>query len=168
MSLDLYINSKKPVKHKGTGVFVRKDGQTVELTLEECKALYPGLDFTEQECEDHTLWHGNITHNLGKMAKAVVVRDNCKNTRHSLYQLLWRPEETRLLGSNNELTREYVYCIAKALKMLQKSPNKYKKYNPENGWGSYEQLVSFVKDFVQAIDSVTIKYYCDHTIEASI
>lgn len=38
MSLDLYIKSNYPVKHRGTGVFVRDNGQTRELkTIDEVK-----------------------------------------------------------------------------------------------------------------------------------
>lgn len=41
MSLDLYIISKKPVKHKGTGVWVRENGQNKELSPEEAMERLP-------------------------------------------------------------------------------------------------------------------------------
>ena len=34
MSLDVYLTERIPIKKKGTGVFIRKNGQTVELKLQ--------------------------------------------------------------------------------------------------------------------------------------
>lgn len=48
MSLDLYIISKKPVKHKGTGIYIRENGQTKELSLEEANKLYPNANIKVQ------------------------------------------------------------------------------------------------------------------------
>ena len=42
MSLDVYLTEITPIKKKGTGVFIRKNGQTVELTIEEVKEKFNG------------------------------------------------------------------------------------------------------------------------------
>ena len=56
MSLDLYIRSHHPVKHRGTGVVIRDNGQTRELkTVEEVKAHFPDADTSDidiREWED--------------------------------------------------------------------------------------------------------------------
>ena len=35
---------------------------------------------------------------------------------------------------------------------LKSNPEKYKKFNPENGWGSYEGLLSFAEKYLQACE----------------
>lgn len=73
MSLDLYIRSHHPVKHRGTGVFVRDNGQTRELnTIEEVKAHFPDADTSDidiREWEDDgtlPLQHDAQPHGNGK------------------------------------------------------------------------------------------------------
>ena len=77
MSLDLYIRSHHPVKHRGTGVFVRDNGQTRELkTIDEVKAHFPDADTSDidiREWEDDELFHCNMTHNLTEMASHVPI-----------------------------------------------------------------------------------------------
>ena len=75
--LDLYIRSHTPVKHRGTGVFIRDNGQTRELkTIEEVKAHFPDADTSDidiREWEDDELFHCNMTHNLTEMASHVPI-----------------------------------------------------------------------------------------------
>ena len=72
MSLDLYIKSRRLVRHRGTGVFVRDNGQTRELkTLAEVREHFPDADLTDvhvTDYEDDELFHANLTHNLTEMA----------------------------------------------------------------------------------------------------
>ena len=67
MSLDLYIKSEKTKQERGTGVYVRENGRTVELkTLDEVKKHFPNADFShirEDIYETNIVWHENITHN---------------------------------------------------------------------------------------------------------
>jgi len=76
----------------------------------------------------------NITHNLGKMANAVKL-----NNDKTLYDVLWRPDEHGF-----ELAEDIVDYLYIGWRELVRSPEKYRAYNPENGWGSYETLVEFV------------------------
>jgi hypothetical protein len=116
MSLDLYIRSHHPVKHRGTGVFIRDNGQTRELkTVEEVKAHFPDADTSDidiREWEDDELFHCNMTHNLTEMASHVPIegtdgvvtlpRDYERNKPDfkpeplSAYNLLWHPETNPL------------------------------------------------------------------------
>ena len=72
MSLDLHIISPAPVVRHGTGVYIRENGRNVELkTMEEVRAHFPDSDLLhihEYDYTDEDYWHGNITHNMGKMA----------------------------------------------------------------------------------------------------
>ena len=84
-----------------------------------------------------SVYSSNITHNLGKMAAAVDVGEG-----RTLYDILWRPDEHGYVYA-----REIIDCLHNGLKELSFNPEKYKKFNPENGWGSYDGLVNFVKNY---------------------
>ena len=64
MSLDLYIYSKTPVLHRGTGVYIRDNGETKELTTkQEVLTYFPDVnpdDIEEKTYEDNTYFHINI------------------------------------------------------------------------------------------------------------
>ena len=48
MSLDIYIYSHRPVRHQGTGVFIRDNGQTRELkTIDEVRQHFPDADLSD-------------------------------------------------------------------------------------------------------------------------
>lgn len=91
-----------------------------------------------------SVWTRNITHNLGTMAQAVVV-DPDKDIPLTLYDVLWRPEEHDLM-----LAHEIVDYLDLGWNMLMAEPEKYKAFNPENGWGSYEGLCDFVYHYRNA------------------
>lgn len=113
MSLDFYLRSSRPVRHRGTGVFIRKDGCTRELeTIEEVKAHFPDADLSEIHIQDYTdnvLMSFNLTHNLTTMAAHVPIEgtdgkfalprfdDDPKDKPLSAYNLLWHPETNPLL-----------------------------------------------------------------------
>lgn len=76
----------------------------------------------------------NITHNLGRMAREA-----------GIYTELWHPER-----SGFKLATELVEPLCIGLDRLKETPNHYKQFNPENGWGNYEGLVEFVTDYLKA------------------
>ena len=82
------------------------------------------------------VYSSNITHNLGKMANAVKL-----STGETLYQILWRPDECTPPYTKAE---EIAELLDEGFNILLSDPEEYKKYNPENGWGSYDGLVEFV------------------------
>lgn len=146
MSLDLYIISKAPIRKRGTGVYVRENGQTVELkTMEEVRSHFPDADLshiTVYEYEDDDFWHGNITHNMTNMASKVPI----ENTDLSLYDLLWRPDEHNFTAAGSQGYRENVL---KGYLYLRTHKEELLLLNPDNGWGNYDQLLSFTLDFLQ-------------------
>lgn len=77
---------------------------------------------------------GNITHNLGPMAREA-----------GIYTLLWRPEEIGI-----KYARELIAPLEAGLNILRMYPERFRKFNPENGWGSYEGLVEFVEVYLAA------------------
>ena len=76
MSLDVYLKSPNPVAKQGTGIFMRIDGATRELTLEQAREYFPDANVELQQYEGDTLYHANITSNLRQMATAVQCRKN--------------------------------------------------------------------------------------------
>jgi len=90
------------------------------------------------------VYNRNITHNLNKMAMEAEV-----------YEELWRPDEIDINKAS-----ELINPIAIALKDIKSNPDKYKKLNPENGWGTYEGFVKFVQEYLDAC----IKYPNAHII----
>jgi len=83
---------------------------------------------------------GNITHNLNKMAKAVKLSDGL-----TLYDVLWRPDEHGLFDAAD--IKDYLF---EGWGILKDDPKKFWQHNPENGWGSYDDLVKFVRDYLDA------------------
>lgn len=160
MSLDLYINSLTPVLHRGTGVYIRDNGETVELkTKQEVLTHFPDVnpdDIEERTYEDNEYFHMNLTHNLTEMADKCIIES--KNFTHdgnnhiSLYDLVWHPEENLDIITPS---MEYIQDITSCYNLLLRDPDFYKKYNPENGWGSYEQLTNGVKKYINALISLS-------------
>ena len=117
MSLDLHIYSSRPVRHQGTGVFVRDNGQTRELkTIDEVRRHFPDADLSDihvTDYEDDKLFHLNLTHNLKDMASHVPIagaeghltlprdyerdKPDFKPEPLTAYNLLWHPETNPLL-----------------------------------------------------------------------
>jgi len=86
------------------------------------------------------VYDANITHNLNIMAAKCIVAPNL-----SLYNVLWRPDEHELVYA-----RDIIEHLTNGLDDLISNPEFYKQFNPENGWGSYDGLVKFVDDYLNA------------------
>ena len=86
------------------------------------------------------VYSSNITHNLGKMANQVLLSNG-----HTLYQVLWRPDE-----HDWKFAKDIVEMLDEGWNILFSNPELFKKFNPENGWGSYEGLCNFVYNYRNA------------------
>ena len=83
--------------------------------------------------KDHEIFSKNITHNLGQMAN-----------KAGCYYALWRPEEIGI-----KKAKRLIIPLEKSLLELKNNPEKYKEYNPKNGWGSYEGLIDFIIEYLE-------------------
>jgi hypothetical protein len=99
------------------------------------------VDGNEFEAFDY-----NITHNLGKMAG-----------KAGLYEALWRPEEKGWKKAG-----DIINVLEAGLNDLKERPEYFKQFNPENGWGNYENLVEFVEKYLE-----NCRQYPSSTIEVS-
>ena len=101
------------------------------------------LDVDLMVTQPCSVYSGNITHNLGKMAGEVNIPYMAGTV--SLYTILWRPEELQFTKA-----REIADLLDEGWNILLSDPEKYKRYNPENGWGSYDGLCNFVYKYRNA------------------
>lgn len=162
MSLDLFINLDKPVKHHGTGVFIREGGKNIELeTIEEVKAHFPDIDLSnikEVEYESDIVWHENITHNLGNMASHVPVYNS------TLYYYLWHPSDIGIKYVN----QYYKNAIKTGYEYIKDNREYLEKFNPPNGWGTYENLLRFVKSLDDFLQNLKIDHSKEYSIYADV
>lgn len=134
MSLDVSLILNAPIEGIGTGVFIREDGATKELSIEEVREKFPTADVSLEKYETNEVYSGNITHNLNQMAMAA-----------GLYDALWRPEE-----QNWEVAGDIIATLEEGLAKLLAEPDQFKKHNPENNWGDYDGFVKFVENYLVA------------------
>jgi len=97
-------------------------------------SLYIKVDTGGNELHQVELFDANITHNLGNMANAA-----------GLYDALWCPDESGRAG-------DILPALVNGYNELKNNPNKYKKLDPDNGWGTYDGLLSFVESYMAACD----------------
>ena len=142
MSLDVYLTADFPAlaPQGGSGIFVRRNGQTVEMTRDEWDRAFPGQEpvvVTAEADVDAGVYSANITHNLGKMADAA-----------GIYKALWRPEEIGITKAS-----ELVTPLTEGLAKLKADPAHFEQFNASNGWGMYEHFVPFVEQYLEACKS---------------
>jgi hypothetical protein len=134
MSLDVYLEAPEPGNNGGSGIFVRRNGQTVEISGEEWDRAFPGQEPVIATLAQDEVYWSNITHNLGQMADAA-----------GIYKALWRPNENGL-----DMAAQLIEPLEDGLGRLRASPDEFKAFNPTNGWGDYDVLVRFVADYLAA------------------
>jgi hypothetical protein len=137
MSLDVYLESDTTrTEPERLAIFIRENGQTTEVSREEWDRRNPGREpvMAKVGGKTRTLYHANITHNLGAMADAA-----------GIYGHLWRPEESGVLYA-----RHLIEPLAAGYVCLLTDPVRYKEHNPDNGWGTYEGLLAFVAGYLTA------------------
>jgi hypothetical protein len=85
---------------------------------------------------DLEYFEANITHNLGRMADAA-----------GIYYHLWRPDEIGVTVAS-----QLIEPLRNGLRTLESEPQRFKKLNPDNGWGTYDSLVRFVRKYLRACE----------------
>ncbi len=137
MSLDVTLTLKGAnIERASSAIFIREGGQTREISEEEWNERNPDREpvravLSEPSDEVYT---ANITHNLTTMADAA-----------DLYNPLWNPEELKIVKAG-----DLIVPLAKGLSVLVAQPKFFKQYNPPNGWGTYEGLVEFARNYLNA------------------
>ena len=151
MSLDVYLlappESAPPEEPGEPRIFVREDGQTKSLTRAEWDEHNPDREpvYATTDCSDQLYW-ANITHNLGGMANAA-----------GLYLPLWQPGKVGITTA-----KQLIEPLREGLELLMRNPDQFIPLNPSNGWGNYDGLIIFVREYLEACEQ-----YPDARVEAS-
>lgn len=95
----------------------------------------PGSDGLTQ-----TVFEYNITHNLIKMASECNVM---------LYKAIWRPEEL----FKEPKAKDILNYLKLGFFELKREPEQYKKFEPENRWGTYEGFMQFLELYVSKCEA---------------
>jgi len=80
------------------------------------------------------LFSANITHNLNVMADAA-----------GIYGALWRPDENGI-----ETAGQLIEPIAEGIRVLRSDPERFRTYEPENKWGTYDNFVPWLEKYLEA------------------
>ncbi len=139
MSLDVYLNVAEPIKVEPVAaIYIRENGATREISRQEWDERFPDREpVTIQASETTTeVYEANITHNLNRMADAA-----------GIYQALWRPEEIGVTQA-----KQLIEPLRAGLAKLRSDPERFRAFNPSNGWGDYDGLVEFVANYLIACE----------------
>jgi hypothetical protein len=104
------------------------------------------LDVSLIKIQPTEVFSANITHNLGRMADEA-----------GIYKHLWRPEEISIY-----LAGELIEPLEEGLQLMKQDPERFKKFNAENGWGLYKHFIPWIEKYIEAC-----KEYPDARIEIS-
>lgn len=121
MSLDIHFFKN--------GFDIQKSRADMAAKYTKLQAIKNELEQLEDDFEEAKLSSLNITHNLNNMAKGV-----------GLYEVLWKPEEIGITTASQMITP-----LEEGLDELVANPDKYKAFNPPNGWGDYDIFIDFCK-----------------------
>ena len=80
------------------------------------------------------VFEANITHNLNKMAEEA-----------GIYKHVWRPEEIGIT-----IAEQLIDPLSAGIRMMERDPDRFKKYDPQNGWGSYDVFLPWLKRYLAA------------------
>ena len=83
---------------------------------------------------ERKVFDANITHNLNSMAEEA-----------GIYQAFWRPEE---IGAT--VAEDIIPILEKGLSDLKARPEHYRQFDSTNGWGTYDNFVPWVEQYLDA------------------
>jgi hypothetical protein len=106
-------------------VWLKKEGKT-KIICPHCNSEYGE--------HNNDLFEANITHNLGRMAKEA-----------GIYEHLWNPDEVGI-----KTAAELIQPLTNGLELMKSDPERFKKFNAKNGWGTYDQFIPWIEEYLEA------------------
>ena len=94
------------------------------------------LDVYLEVMKPTEVYSANITHNLTGMAEEA-----------GIYKHLWRPEE---LGITH--AAQLVEPLRAGVALMRSDPERFEKFNATNGWGTYQQFLPWVENYLSACE----------------
>jgi len=79
----------------------------------------------------------NITHNLIGMAEEA-----------GIYGMVWRPKENGIVH-----LRQLIDPLVSAIAQMEEDPDRFKKYDDPNDWGTYEQFLPWLKKLLRICEN---------------
>ncbi len=92
--------------------------------------------------EEETVFEANITHNLNSMADAA-----------GIYQCLWTPEQ-----NNFKQAKDISLALKIGIAEMERDPERFKTFSANNGWGTYEQFIPWLKKYLAACEEYPEAY----------
>ena len=92
------------------------------------------LDVSLRAMRMHHVFAANVTHNLTEMADAA-----------GIFKAIWHPEEIGI-----EKAADLIPILESGLAALKGNPEKFRKLNPSNGWGTYDDFVPWIERYLAA------------------
>lgn len=92
------------------------------------------LDVLLEKMVYRTVFTSNITHNLGGMARAA-----------GIYDHLWQPQKIGIKRAG-----ELIVPLKMGIELMKSDPQRFKKFDAKNGWGTYEQFLPWIGSYLQA------------------
>ena len=108
-------------------VYLQGEPKTVDCACAKCGHVHKN----EEEAEYS--W-ANITHNLNEMASDA-----------GFYEAVWRPENIGI-----ERASQLIEPLEKGIALLKSDPARFKKFDAPNGWGKYDDFVSWLEKYLSA------------------
>lgn len=87
------------------------------------------LDIYLEEMKLSEVYSANITHNLNTMADAA-----------GIYKHLWHPEDVGVKTAS-----DLIEPLEKAIQEMRDNPEKFKRFDARNGWGTYDDFVPWLE-----------------------
>lgn len=115
-----------------------------EVKQVPCNCCHCGKDHTRDKKEE--FFSSNITHNLNRMAGEA-----------GIYDIIWRPEENGITKAE-----QLIEPLKKGIELMRSDPERFKKFNPSNGWGTYDDFIPWLEEYLIACES-----YPDATVKVS-
>jgi hypothetical protein len=136
MSLDVYLTTTRIFNNLiDPPIYIIQNSEVEQIPREAWDQLFPGEEPATLKVIDYIYhYEANITHNLNFMAEEV-----------GIYKELWRPDEINITKAH-----QLIEPLQAGLDKLKTDPERCKKFNPRNGWGDYDGLVSFVTRYLEA------------------
>lgn len=147
MSLDFTLIEKDPEEENSTGIYIRENGRTREISQEEWEEKFPGSEPVQfMPPENDEVFETNITHNVSTMAAKAGIRE-----------CLWDAKE-----NGYKKAEDVIGPLERGIERLENNPSYFKEFNASNGWGTYESFLRFVYGVLRAC-----KEYPEAEIEIS-
>lgn len=97
--------------------------------------LFMKIDTGGEDPYEVELFSANYTHNCGKRARGA-----------GIYEYVWRPDEL----DHVKVAGDLIEPLKSGIKLMEDSPERFELLNPENGWGSYDSFLPWLKRYLDA------------------